>query len=102
MFASQPSDMPGIPREVIEHHLAVRSDARPVRQKVQRQAPEHQEFIREQVSKLLDAGFIREVLHPEWLANPVIVPKANSKLRMCVDYTDLNRLAPKILFLYPA
>ena len=101
VFASQPSDMPGIPREVIEHHLAVRLDARLVKQKVRRQAPERQEFIREQVSKLLDAGFIREVLHPEWLANPVIVPKANAKLHMCVDYTDLNKACPKDPFPLP-
>ena len=93
--------MPGIPREVIKHHLAVRPDARPVKQKVRRQAPERQEFIREQVGKLLDAGFIREVLHPDWLANPVIVPKANGKLRMCVDYTDLNKACPKDPFPLP-
>ena len=65
MFAWQPFDIPGIPREVTEHHLTVRPDARPVRQKVRRQVPERQEFIREKVSKLLDAGFIREFLHPE-------------------------------------
>nr|AAU90238.1 putative polyprotein [Oryza sativa Japonica Group] len=41
------------------------------------------------------AGFIREVIHPEWLANPVVVPKANGKLRMCIDYTDLNKACPK-------
>jgi hypothetical protein len=28
----------------------------------------------------LHAGFIEEVHHPVWLANPVIVPKANGKL----------------------
>ena len=50
--------MPGIPREVIEHHLAVRPDARLVRQKVRQQAPERQEFIWEQLSKHLDADFI--------------------------------------------
>jgi hypothetical protein len=30
-----------------------------------------------------------------WLANPVIVPKANGKLRMCIDYTNLNKACPK-------
>jgi hypothetical protein len=39
--------------------------------------------------------------HPEWLANPVIVPKANSKLRMCVDYTDLKKAYTKDPFLLP-
>nr|CAH68036.1 OSIGBa0139N19-OSIGBa0137L10.5 [Oryza sativa] len=83
VFAWRPADMPGVPREVIEHRLAVRPGAKPVRQKVRRQAPERQVFIRE------------EVIHPEWLANPVVVPKANGKLRMCIDYTDLNKACPK-------
>nr|CAH67479.1 H0805A05.9 [Oryza sativa] len=95
VFAWRPADMPGVPREVIEHRLAVRPGARPVRQKMRRQAPERQAFIREEVARLLEAGFIREVIHPEWLANPVVVPKANGKLRMCIDYTDLNKACPK-------
>nr|AAT93943.1 putative polyprotein [Oryza sativa Japonica Group] len=95
VFAWRPADMPGVPREVIEHRLAVRPGARPVRQKVRRQAPERQAFIREEVARLLEAGFIREVIHPEWLANPVVVPKANGKLRMCIAYTDLNKACPK-------
>nr|AAL31648.1 Putative polyprotein [Oryza sativa]AAL34947.1 Putative polyprotein [Oryza sativa]AAP51891.1 retrotransposon protein, putative, unclassified [Oryza sativa Japonica Group] len=95
VFAWRPADMPGVPREVIEHRLAVRPDAKPVRQKVRRQAPERQAFIREEVARLLEAGFIREVIHLEWLANPVVVPKANGKLRMCIDYTDLNKACPK-------
>jgi len=52
---------------------------------------EWQNFIREEIHKLLHADFIEEVHHPEWLANPVIVPKANGKLRMCIDYTNLNK-----------
>jgi hypothetical protein len=56
---------------------------------------ERQDFIREEVRKLLHAGFIEEVHHPVWLANPVIVPKVNGKLRMCIDYTSLNKAWPK-------
>jgi hypothetical protein len=36
-----------------------------------------------------------------WLANPVIVPKANGKLRMCIDYTSLNKACPKDLYPFP-
>ena len=35
------------------------------------------------------------------MANPVVVPKANGKLRMCVDYTDLNKAYPKDPFPLP-
>jgi hypothetical protein len=87
--------MPGIPREVIKHHLKIHPDAKPVSQKPRRQSVERQDFIRKEVRKLLDAGFIEEVHHPVWLANPVIVPKANGKLRMCIDYTSLNKACPK-------
>jgi hypothetical protein len=87
--------MPGIPREVIEHHLKIHPDAKPVSQKPQRQSVEWQDFIRKEVRKLRDAGFIEEVHHPVWLANPVIFPKANEKLRMCIDYTSLNKAYPK-------
>jgi hypothetical protein len=87
--------MPGIPREVIEHHLKISPDAKPVSQKPRRQSVERQDFIRKEVWKLLDAGFIEEVHHPVWLANPVIIPKSNGKLRMCIDYTSLNKACPK-------
>ena len=39
--------------------------------------------------------FIREVYYPDWLANVVMVKKANGKWRMCVDFTDLNKACPK-------
>ena len=66
-----------------------------MRQKPRKQSVERQNFIREEVHKLLHAGFIEEVHHPEWLANPVVVPKANGKLRMCIDYTILNKACPR-------
>jgi hypothetical protein len=49
---------------------------------------------------ILSAGFIREVFHPEWIANPVLVKNKNKKWRMCVCYTSLNK-APKDLFPFP-
>ena len=86
---------------MIKHHLAVHPGARPVQQKIRHQAPERQDLIRNQVRKMLEAGFIREVIHPEWLANLVVVRKTNSKLCMCVDYTDLNKACPNDPFPLP-
>ena len=91
VFAWQASDIPGVPREVIEHHLAVCPHARPVQQKVRKQALERQEFITEEIGKLEAAGLVRGVLHPTWLANPVVVCKANGKWRLCIVYTDINK-----------
>ena len=60
-------DIPGVPREVIENHLVVRPHARPVKQKVRKQALERQEFIIEEIRKLEAAGLVRGVLHRTWL-----------------------------------
>ena len=47
------------------------------------------------------AKFIREVYYPDWLANVVMVKKANGKWRMCVDFTDLNKACPNDSYLLP-
>jgi len=69
--------MPGIPREIAEHSLRIRTDAKPVKQRLRWFDNKRCRAIEEEITKLLDTGFIREVLHPDWLANPVLVPKKN-------------------------
>jgi hypothetical protein len=94
--------MPGVPRELIEHSLNVDPKATPKRQHLCRFADDRRDAIKKELTKLLAAGFIREVFHPEWLANPVLVRKKNSnEWRMCVDYTDLNKHCPKDPFGLP-
>ena len=46
----------------------------------------------------MTTGFIQEVYYPKWLANVVIVNKSNKKLRMCVDFTNINNACPKDSF----
>ncbi|XP_074356072.1 uncharacterized protein LOC141695750 [Apium graveolens] len=66
-----------------------------VKQKKRTYAPNRMEAIKQEVEKLLEAGFIEKVQFTEWLANPVMVKKANGKWRMCIDFTDLNDACPK-------
>ncbi|GKV07135.1 hypothetical protein SLEP1_g18937 [Rubroshorea leprosula] len=58
--------------------------------------------IKEEVEKLLQAGFVRKVDYCEWVANPVLVNKANGKWRMCIDYTNLNQACPKDCYPMPS
>ena len=83
VFAWSPSDMSGIPREVAEHALDIRAGSRPVKERLRRFDEEKRRAIDEEVQKLLAAGFIKEVSHLEWLANPILVKKKNGKWRMC-------------------
>jgi hypothetical protein len=78
--------MARIPREITEHSLRIQADTKPVKQRLRQFDDERRKAIEEEIAKLLDVDFIREVLHPDWLANPILVHKKNNKWRMCVDY----------------
>jgi hypothetical protein len=93
--------MPGIPREVTEHSLDILPHSRAVQQRLRRFDGEQRRAIGVELRKLLEAGFIKEVFHPTWLANPVLVKEKNGKWRMCVDYTSLNKACPKVPFPLP-
>ena len=101
LFAWTAADMPGINPDLITHKLNVDPSRKTVKQKKRNFAPERQEAIKLEVEKLLEAGFIKEIQFPEWLANPVMVKKSNGKWRMCVDFTDLNDACPKDCFPLP-
>jgi hypothetical protein len=60
VFAWEPSNLSKVPREVIEHHLAVRPGAHLTKQKVRREAQDCQDFIIEEVKKLKKAKVIRK------------------------------------------
>ena len=87
--------MPGILREVTKHALKIRLGSKLVKQRMRRFDEEKHRAIGEEIAKLLVAEFIKEVYHPEWLANPVLVQKKSGKWRMCVDYTSLNKSMSK-------
>ena len=67
--------MPGIPREITEHTLKIQPGFKPVKQRQRRFDKEKRRAIDEEIAKLSVTGFIKEVYHPEWLANPILVRK---------------------------
>ena len=95
VFAWSHEDMPGIDLSVITHCLNVYPFSKPVFQKKKVFAPERDNAIKEEVQKLTTSKFIREVYYPGWLANVVMIKKANGKWRMYMDFTDLNKSCPK-------
>ena len=87
--------MLGIDPSVITHRLNVCPSFKSVRQKKRVFAPERDNATKDEVQKLITTKFIREVYYSDWLANVVMVKKANGKWRMCVNFTDLNKACPK-------
>ncbi|PKA47447.1 RNA-directed DNA polymerase like [Apostasia shenzhenica] len=101
VFAWSPEDVTGIDRAICEHHLNVSQVVTPVAQKKRVMAGERQDAIKEEITKLLGAGYISEVQYPRWLTNIVMVRKANGKWRICVDFRSLNQACPKDTYPLP-
>jgi len=94
-FEWSASDMLGIDPDFLCHHLTMDPKVRPIRQRRRKFNEEGRQVIKEETKKLLGADHIKEIQYPKWLANVVLVKKANGKWRMCIDFTDLNKACPK-------
>ena len=101
VFTWNTYETPGVDPEFIRHHLNVNPLIAPKKQLPRRSSKAHAEAVREEVAKLKQAGAIKEVFYPEWLANTVVVKKKSGKWRVCVNFTDLNKTCPKDPFPMP-
>src|SRR5215216_8042884 len=93
--------MPGIRRRLAEHSLNIIKGFKPVKQTLRRFSEPKRQAMGEELAKLLEAGFIREIKHPDWLANLFMVPKKDKSWHLCVDFKDLNKACPKDPFPVP-
>ena len=101
VFAQNTYEAPGVDLEFICHHLNVNPSIVPKKQPPRHPSKEHAEAVREEVTRLKQAGAIEEVFYPEWLANTVVVKKKSGKWRVCIDFMDLNKACPKDPFPMP-
>jgi len=101
-FAWSSADMPGIDPNFLCHRLTMDDRVKPVVQRRRKFNEDKRLVIREETRKLLDVGHLKEIQYPEWLANVVLVKKANRKWRMCLDFTDPNKACPKDSYPLPS
>ncbi|GKV45247.1 hypothetical protein SLEP1_g52356 [Rubroshorea leprosula] len=80
----------GLDRNLVEHRLSIREDFKPFKQPPRRMSPKVTLKLKEEIERLLKVGFMRTSRYVEWLSNVVHVIKKNSKLRICVDFRNLN------------
>ena len=91
-------DAPGVDSDFICHHLNVNSFAILKKQSHWHSSREYSDAVKGEVLKLNQARAIKEVFYLEWLANIMVVKKKTEKWRVCVDFTDLNKVCSKYLF----
>jgi hypothetical protein len=90
------NEIPDLSRNLVEHHLRIKPGFRPYKQPRRNFNLDIYERVKEEVSRLLDAKFIRLCRYADWISNIVPVEKKGTKkLRVCIDFRDLNRATPK-------
>jgi hypothetical protein len=95
-FAWDYTEMIGLSRELVEHRLPIKAGFRPYKQGAQIFKPEIIGRVKEEIDRLLQARFIQPCRYADWVSNIVLVKKKNmEKIRICVDFRNLNRATLK-------
>jgi hypothetical protein len=102
MFAWQYDEMPGLDLGLVAYAFNVEPGTKLVVQPMRTFHPEVEAQITKEIQKLLAAGFVKPIQHPQWLSNIVPVKKKNGQIRCCVDFCNLNKTCPKDEFPLPS
>nr|CAE76019.1 B1292H11.5 [Oryza sativa Japonica Group] len=94
-FAWEYYEMPGHSRSIVEHRLPLKPGVRPHQQPPRRCKADMLESVKAEIKRLYDVGFIRPRRYAEWVSSIVPVIKKNGKVRVCIDFRDLNKATPK-------
>jgi hypothetical protein len=80
---------------VEQHKIELLPNAKSIRAKQGRWNPRYTAMVKEELDKLLEAGFIKPVETTKWVSPMVLTLKKNGKLRVCVNYKSLNKVTKK-------
>jgi hypothetical protein len=94
-FAWDYPELPGLSKKLVEHQLSIKEGFQPFQQAQRRMALDITLKIKEEIERLVRAGFIKPARYVEWLSNIVYVLKKNGKLRICIDFRNINMATPK-------
>jgi hypothetical protein len=100
-FAWDYTETPRLSRELIVHRLLIKAGFRPYKQGDRNSKPEIVGRVKEEVDQLLQAGFIQPCCYRDWVSNIVPMEKNTGKIRICVDFRNLNRATPNDEYLLP-
>ena len=93
-FAWEYYDMPALDRSIVEYWLPIKPRYWLFKQALRRFNPNVLDDIKKESKRLLEAKFIRPCRYAEWISNVVPMYKKNGKLRVCIDFRDLNKATP--------
>ena len=94
-------DMSRLSTDIVVHKLLIKPGCKLIQQKLRRMGLDMLLKIKKEVKKQFDASFLEMANYSQWVENIVPVLKKYEKVRMCIDYRDLNRASPKDNFSLP-
>ena len=100
-FAWEYTDMRGIPSGLCTNQIYIKKYSRPVHQPKGRMSPNLKDMVKEEIQKILEAGFIYHILDSKWVSQLVNIHKKNEKWKICVDYREFNKATQKYHFPLP-
>ena len=86
--------MTGLDRSIVEHRLPIKPGYQPFKQALRRFYPNVLDDIKKETERILETKFIQPCRYAEWISNVVPMYKKNEKLRVCIDFRDLNKATP--------
>jgi hypothetical protein len=86
--------MSGLDRSIVEHRLPIKSGFWPYQQPARRSNPNILPDIKAEITKLIEAKFVRQCRYAEWISKVVLVYKKNRKLHVYIDFRNLNKTIP--------
>jgi hypothetical protein len=93
-FAWKYYEMSGLDRSIVEHRLPIKPRYQPFKQAPRRIKPKIMKDVKTGITRLNEAKFIRQCRYVEWISSVVPVYKKNGKMRVCIDFRDLNKATP--------
>nr|XP_016450605.1 PREDICTED: uncharacterized protein LOC107775396 [Nicotiana tabacum] len=101
MFAWSYDDMPGLSTNIVSHRLPTNPTRPLVKQKPKKFKPDLSLRIKKELTEQIKAIVVRVTNYPSWLANIAPVHKKDGKIKIYMDYRDLNKASPKDDFPLP-
>lgn len=95
MFAWSYKDLKDVPPKIKMRHIDLIEVAKPVKQSPYRMNPKYKKRVKVELDKVLELGYINEIDYSDWLSPVAVAPNKNWKIRVCVDYWQLNKVTKK-------
>jgi len=86
---------------MVEDEIRTYPDAKSARQKIHVVKPRKEVAIKVEVNKFIKASFINPIQLTEWVSNLVLFNKNQGTIRVCMDFSDMNKACSKDNFLTP-